>query len=210
MQEDWDSWPDYLPGPRDDLLALGVVSLNYGYLENIFRIIFTFVTDLSESQVRAIFDRLNNSTREAILDQMLGARPYIPELKSLVRYFLDGFTICAANRHAIMHSHHGGIHSGTRGTEGIVLRSTSRAGSGRIFFAHAKSLREIADAIDRQSQFGIEVLMAIDRYHNSQKEGRSPFELSSLPERPPLPKSLDWLPAQGLQGDRHPLPPSEV
>jgi hypothetical protein len=205
MHEHQDSWHDYLPGPKDDLLALGVVSLNYGYLENIFRIIFAFVTQLSEAQVRAIFERLNNKARQDVLDQLLGARPIPPELKDLVRHFLDGFVICADNRHAIMHSHHGGLHLGERGTGGIVLRKISRSGVASIFFAHTKALREVADAIDRQSAFGCEVLMAVDRFNNSQKPGRSPFELSSLPEKLPLPDTLNWQPAPGIPASRSPL-----
>jgi hypothetical protein len=199
-QDSYENWPPYLPGPRDDLLALGVVSLNYGYLENIFRVIFSFATELSEFQTRAIFERLNNSARQAVLDQMLAHRTFPPELKALIRYFLQGFTICSTNRHAVMHSHSGGTHHGERGTEGIVLRKVSKSGHASLFFANTRALRAIADDIDRQSQFGIAVFMAMDRFHDSQKPGRSGFELSSLPDRPPLPKSLDWLPAQGIQG----------
>ena len=86
-----DDWPDYLPGPRDDLLALGVVSLNYGYMENILRILFAMVGDFSEPQVRAMFDRMNNDARQAILDQLLGQQPFPADLKALGRHFLKGY-----------------------------------------------------------------------------------------------------------------------
>lgn len=194
-----DNWPDYLPGPRDDLLALGVASLNYGYLENIFRVLFSFATGLDEWQTRAIFERLNNSARDAILDQLLGAKPFPPELKEVIRHFLSGFKICADNRHAIMHSHYGGVHNGARGTTGIVLQKIARSGANFVFFANTSSLRAIADEIEEQSAFGVDVMMAVDRFNNSQRPGRSPFDLSSLPKRPPLPKPLEWLPAPGLE-----------
>lgn len=198
-----DRWPSYLPGPKDDLLALGVVSLNYGYLENVLRVLFGMVTGMHQAQMAAIFDRLNNDARQAVLDQMLGAHPFIPEIKTLVRHFLDAFAICAGNRHAIMHSHHGGIHSGSRGTGGIVLRRYSRAGSASVFFAHAESLRAIADDIDQQSQFGIQVVLTVQSFLLCQKEDRlADFGRHPLPETPPLPKTLGWLPAQGLQTDQ--------
>lgn len=193
-----DNWPGYLSGPRDDLLALGVVSLNYGYLENIFRVIFAFATGFTDRQTSALFERLNNKARQDVLDQMLSSALLLPELKELVRHFSTGFAICADNRHAIMHSHHGGIHSGERGTSGIVLRKYSRSGRAYVFFAHTAALRKVADAIERQSQFGIDVFMALDRFKNSQSFGRAPFQVDTIPEKLSLPETLIWLPAQGV------------
>jgi len=85
-------------------------SLNYGYLEDIFRVIFAFATGFTDRPTSALFERLNNKARQDVLDQMLSSALLLPKLKALVRHFSKGFAICA-NRHAIMHSHHGGIHS---------------------------------------------------------------------------------------------------
>jgi hypothetical protein len=206
-----DDWPDYLPGPRDDLLALGVVSLNYGYMENILRILFAMVGDFSEPQVRAMFDRMNNDARQAILDQLLGQQPFSADLKALVRHFLKGYGICATNRHAIMHSHHGGIHSGARGTQGIVLCKYSRSGGEQHFFAHAAKLRAVADAIDQQSAFGREVILNVQSFQICHKQNRvADFERHPLPDKPPLPEPLDWQSQTGTQNTPSPPPPSQV
>src|SRR5689334_16831156 len=61
-----DDWPSYLPGPRNDILALGVISLTYGLLETMFKLLFASVGDMNEHQVAAIFERLPNNHR---LDQ---------------------------------------------------------------------------------------------------------------------------------------------
>jgi hypothetical protein len=41
------SWPDYLPAPKDDVFALGVIALNYGFLENILECVFAEVARLN-------------------------------------------------------------------------------------------------------------------------------------------------------------------
>jgi len=200
-----EGWPDYLPGPRDDILALGVVSLNYGHLENIFRVMFAMVTGMSENQVRALFERINNDARQKILEQLLDPQPFPDGLKKLIAHFLEGYTICAKNRHSIMHSHSGGIHSGTRGTQGIVLSKYSRSGGRFVCFAHAAKLRTIADAIDAQSTFGTEVILAVSSFRLCQRQNRiHDFGRGPLPETPPLPTELDWLFQPESQTDPRP------
>ena len=43
-----DKWPEYLPGPPDYILVLGVIALNYGRMENMFRYLFSTVTRMNE------------------------------------------------------------------------------------------------------------------------------------------------------------------
>src|ERR1700741_3415317 len=102
-----DKWPDYLPGPKDHLMALGVVSLNYGQLEGMFQGLFTEVTEMNADQVSAIFQRIPNNIRQDIMLDLLD--PSLPEnMKAAIKYFCEGFKTCAANRHALMHSRSGG------------------------------------------------------------------------------------------------------
>ena len=201
----FDQWPDYLPGPRNDLLALGVIALNYGRLENIFRIIFAMVSGMSEAQVTAIFARINNRLREDIFEQLLATQTFPEGLIDLIRHWLAGYMICAENRNAVMHSHHGGIHSGARGTEGIVLSKFSRAGSRFSYFAHAKALRAIADAIDHQGNFGEQVMLEIAGFQLCERQKRPrDFGQFPLPEKPRLPEALNWLPHSDLRVDPRP------
>src|SRR6476659_319728 len=102
-----DNWPPYLPGSRNDILALGVISLEYGFLENMFRVLFSIVGNMNEYQVAAIFERLPNNHRIDAIRQMLRESTLPDVLKDRVLYFCRCFDICADNRHAIMHSHSG-------------------------------------------------------------------------------------------------------
>jgi hypothetical protein len=102
-------WPDYLPGRSDDLLALGVIALMYGQLESMFQHVFSAVTSLNEIQASAIFQRIPNNVRQDILFQMMAQTTLPDQLKEEVQHFGLGFKTCAANRHAIMHSHSAGV-----------------------------------------------------------------------------------------------------
>ena len=122
-----EKWPEYHPGNRKDILALGVIALNYGQLENVYRALFSYVTGMNEFQTAAIFHRLPNNHRESALTEVM-AKTVIPQkLKDLVQYFASGFAGCAENRHDIMHASSGGRHQSlSTGSSGIVLSSTQR------------------------------------------------------------------------------------
>lgn len=59
-----DKWPSYIPAPRDDIFALGVISLNYGYLENMLRSLFTSVVGLTDAQASMVL-RMRTSSHVA-------------------------------------------------------------------------------------------------------------------------------------------------
>ena len=88
-----DRWPLYLPGPRDDILALGVVSLGYGQLENMFRSVFSLVTSMNEHQVAAIFERMPNNHRLSAITQMMSKTILPDKIKDRVSHFCNGFHI---------------------------------------------------------------------------------------------------------------------
>jgi hypothetical protein len=66
-----DDWPSYLPGPAENILALGVIALAYGQLENMFRALFASITQMNEFQVAALFQRLPNNIRKVILFELM-------------------------------------------------------------------------------------------------------------------------------------------
>lgn len=190
-----DRWPARLFGSADDLVALGVISLNYGNLENIFRVLFSMVTGMTEFHVAAVFERINNDTRLTAFKQILGGQNYPSDLKNLLSHFIKGYEICAENRHAIMHSHHGGIHRNLAGKDsrGIVLSKYTRAGARVEFFATTAILRSVADAIDQQAMFGAELILTVQSYQICLKQKRlEHFAQKALPKTPLLPTSLNW------------------
>jgi hypothetical protein len=143
---DKDKWPEYLPGPPDYILMLGVIALNYGQLENMFRHLFSSVTRMNEIQVSSIFQRIPNNIRQTILSEMMAQTTLPAKLKERVNHFALGFKICAQNRHDVMHSHSGGTYtSRSRGERGILLSKFSRSGKELVCPASLSELRGVAD-----------------------------------------------------------------
>src|ERR1700694_5794823 len=93
-------WPEYLPAPSDDVFAIGVVALNYGQMESMFKHLFAVVTRMNDFQVSALFYRIPNNTRLNVLSDLMNQTTLPEKLKDRVLHFCDGFKICAANRHA--------------------------------------------------------------------------------------------------------------
>jgi hypothetical protein len=190
-----DRWPELLHGSKDDLVALGVISLNYGYLENMFRALFALATGMERIQCDALFERINNDTRINVFRDIIARKNYPVGLKDLLSHFVSGYQVCAANRHAVMHSHHGGIHvqRGPSGESGIVLSKWSRSGKEMLLFADTKLLQGVADSIDKQASFAVQLILTMSAFQTCERENRlHVFEQRPLPEKPPLPSTLDW------------------
>src|SRR5688572_15482052 len=65
------AWPNYLPGPRDNIFALGVISLMYGSLEWMFASVFQAVTQVPWTVMVVLFPKLQNDARLAVIDDVL-------------------------------------------------------------------------------------------------------------------------------------------
>lgn len=190
-------WPEYMPLPREDIFAIGVVALNYCQLENMFQAVFSAVTRLNDHQTSALFHRLANNVRKDVLSELLAKTTVPDELRELVIHFLVGFGRCADNRHFIMHSSSGGIHQGAaNGAHGLVLERHSRAGALLVSYVTLEQLKQIADDIHRYSTFGANLSGDLESYairvgagHPELFRGASP---STLLEKPPLPTPLSW------------------
>ena len=123
-----------------------------------------------------------------ILHELMDQTTIPLELKDLVTYFSNGFKICAENRHAIMHSHSGGIFtSQTKGTHGLVLTKFTRAGKEQVCLATLEELRTVADDIHRYVMFGATIAGK-----RADREEKSTFVLVPLHDKPPLPTVMNW------------------
>jgi hypothetical protein len=197
-----DDWPAYLPGPRDDIMAVGVISLTYGLLENMFRALFSVIADMNEHQIAAIFDRLPSNARIDAIKQLLPKTTLHEILKDRVLHFCEGYDICTDNRNAIMHSHSGGIFTSfSRSERGFLLSKYSRSGNKLVCAASLLDLRRVADENHAFALFGMYVTGDVRIFRASQEHGDQDV-IGRLPlrDKPPLPIELSWTPEAALIG----------
>lgn len=188
------TWPDYLPGPADDIFAVGVIALTYGFLENLYRCLFSTVTGMTTAQVAVLFERLPNNARQDILAEMLNQSDLADPLKEAVRHFSSGFRICAENRSAIMHSHSGGmvIHR-ERGIAGILFSKLTKSGKKQVCPATIEELRAVADSMHEYGLFAAWLISDVNSFWAFRRRGEEEsFWRFPLRDKPPLPAELNW------------------
>jgi hypothetical protein len=197
-------WPDYMPLPRKDVFAIGVIALNYCQLENILRALFSSITQLNEFQTQAFFHRLANNVRRDVLSELLAKTTIPDELRSLIDYFVTGFMACADNRHFVMHSSSGGLHHSETG-HGLVLERYSRTGNRLTCFLTFDDLKQIADDIHRYTLFGAWLVSDVSLYARNPHKAfqASP---STLHDKPSPPTRMNWISAD--EHTKPELPPS--
>jgi hypothetical protein len=192
-------WPTYLPGPRENIFALGVISLAYSNFEWLFAGVFREVTQTPDTVLRILFSKLPNNIRMETLSNFLEKMDWPEGLKDDIKHFMKGFQICAENRNLLMHSYSGGVRASTGD---IVIMRTARSGDEVISLSTLPELREIADAINAFNSYAADVMVGINVFRQKKRKGEdiSSFQ-SPSPDRPPLPRSLSWLPrpAEDLQ-----------
>jgi hypothetical protein len=189
-------WPYYLPSTRDDIVALGVISLNYGQLEAMFRALFALVTGMNEFQAAAIFHRIPNNIRLNVLEELPAKSELDTALRADVGYFMRGFSTCADNRNDIMHSFSGGTYTGsaTTGQYGMVLSKFSKAGNKLEWYATTEALQRVADDTYAFMLYGAKVIGEIGVYQSilrEPEETRRKWRGPS-PDKPPLPARMNW------------------
>jgi len=190
------SWPNYLPLPREDIFAIGVIALSYGRLENMLQAMFAAVIHLNQFQTQALFHRMGNRPRLDALIDLLGKTTIPQEVKDLTIYFLDGFEVCADNRHFVMHSSSGGLHvNRSDGTRGLILERYSRTGNKLECYVTLPQLKTIADEMHAFTIFGASLVTDITNYATLLSHGQAQ-DFQPLPstsrEKPPRPTTLNW------------------
>jgi hypothetical protein len=190
-----EKWPEYHPGNRKDILALGVIALNYGQLERMYRIIFSYVTGLNEYQTAALFHRLPNNQRRDVLYELMAKTVMTDELIAAVKHFGQGFGACLDNRNDIMHSFSSGRHRSESpfGPSGIVLSKYTKAGDLIVCYANVGLLRIMADEMHTYSVYGSFVAGAVREFNDAVLRGDD-LSLLRLPlrDKPPSPTRLTW------------------
>lgn len=186
--------PEYLPGPPDHVLMLGVISLNYGQLEAMFKHVFSAVTRMNDAQVAAIFQRIRNNTRQTVLSEVMAQTTLPDKLKERVSYFSDGYKVCAENRNDLMHSRSGGVFtSASKDSRGILFKKTTNAGKEIVCAPSLTDLRCIADEIHDYMNFGFHVTGEINDWAAALARGeQESFWRAALKDKPRAPTALRW------------------
>lgn len=198
-------WPNYLPAPKDDIYALGVICLLYGQLESMFQLVFSAATTMDLEHTYAIFHRIPNNVRQDVLGSLMASGTLPETLKDLVRHFSSAFKICAENRHALMHSHSGGTHySVEQGRSGILLRRYTRSGKTEVSKATLIELRKVADDIEAYVLFGAAIASEITIHFRLIELGKPTREKPPpLCDKPPLPTAMNWQSHESFQDELH-------
>lgn len=183
-------WPSYHRATKDATFALGVISTGYGRLEFAFGALFANVLNLPSNFVAALFPKLGNEMRIALVTELLPQMQIDPEIEDHVRYFIKGFEALAFNRNMLMHSE---LISG--GVSSAFLLKTQRNGMLVGCSVTTRRLQSIADDLETFHQYGITLanlialplLKAVLAIEESPPPG-----LSALPDKPPLPSRLEY------------------
>lgn len=201
------TWPDYLPLPHDDVFAIGVIALNYCQLENMLKGLFSSVTRMNHYQTAALFHRMANNVRKDVLLDLLAKTTIPPELREHIEHFQKGFSICADNRHGIMHSSSAGVHSGAH-SRGLILKRYSRAGAELECYLTLNDLRQVADEIHTFMAYGAWVIGDTTNYaERVAAKTQDQFRVAPATSRgkPPLPIPLNWHSADAPKGPHNQL-----
>lgn len=183
------SWPTYEVGPKESMLALGVVSANYARLEFALTHMYAVIIGIDSSEATMRISRIiRKNTHLERMRRHLENRPQWPSsVRDLCARFIDGFSLLNDNRNKLMHSN---VISSS--AEITVLYKTNREGKTELCAVSLAELRQVADDIKAYFDYGLHLGNMIS--HNLLG---LPYLTGSLifhqwPDQPPLPVRLEY------------------
>jgi hypothetical protein len=205
-------WPQYLPIPSGDVLAVGAISLTYCQLEQVFKVVLSEVARWNDYQVASVFHRLPNNHRLDVFSELLAKTTIPTEVKANAKHFGVAFEICSDNRNLVMHSASGGFFTDRRaGTRGLILERFSKPGNKVECLVTTNELQKLSDEIHTFSMFGSLVATEVRNYATHLGSGH-PEDFRVLPAtlrgKPPLPIPLNWTIPESPKA--HGIPPAAL
>jgi hypothetical protein len=99
-------WPEYKRqiASVEFIHALGQITLTYNYLEETIGMIFARFIHLRDKESEALYHRLNNYDRLALLTSFVEASSEPDKVKAAVLHLLGCYDICTENRNILMHT----------------------------------------------------------------------------------------------------------
>ena len=183
-------WPPYPAGNRSSIFALGVASIKYAELENIFTLVFAVTTGIPGWLATNIHAKCGSlacvqlAYQELLPPDMIGPPS---RAESEIRYFLKAFEQCMENRNHLMHSSM--FHLSTEAE--TILMKTSKQGKATISLQPLPKMRQVADDMAAYTNYGRAVVNAISA-RRPEVPPLFPVALFPWPDRPAPPHKLDY------------------
>jgi hypothetical protein len=197
-------WPTYEIGPEKHVYALGVVCVNFNYLEFILLSHYFFFLPVAHAFSSLLFGKVQSNRIRLELLQTIAERHIAnAAIRENVLHFVSGFELCADNRNTLMHS----MYNVGRSEDPNVVSASkwSRSGNLSSYRFNLDEIRRVADEIASFANFGFATAMFAFNQSRAQAGLPGMPWPPTLPEKPPLPKKLEEVPPPTDQ--EPPLPP---
>lgn len=188
-------WPPYLAhlGSHDAILAMGVISLNYGQLESMFASLLASATGIPHPQMEALFPKIQNDVRLQLLEQLSPSQDWPTGLADHISHFASAYEICVKNRNGIVHSYAAGISVGGGIERRLVIGKKSRSGNELVHITDLSQLRKFADSMHDFVLYAARLSVVLTIYRaGALANPLNPPQPVSLPEKPQLPSELEF------------------
>lgn len=183
-------WPSYPAGNCEGIFALGVASIKYAELEEIFALIFAVATDTPGWLATMIHAKSGSEACVQLINQVLPPENIIgPPIRAVaeIRYFLKGFETCKDNRDHLMHS--AMFHQSA--DDHAILYKTSKRGKSIITLQPLPKMRQVADDMRAYLEYGRALVNAIS-VRRPEAWPVFPVALFPWPNRPAPPHKVDY------------------
>jgi hypothetical protein len=187
MSSPLDDWPAYPIGPKDSIFALGVASCKFAELESIVHFMFATVFDFGLDTAIMIASKIGLEATIELTERQLPKTGWVESINDLVSYFFEGFGICFENRNHLMHSNF-------TWAPVPILYKTTKKGTVQIAAPSFSELRQIADDMNAFTRYGRQLANAINNQKIDADIPKFPASAFPLPDKPPLPRRLDYSP----------------
>jgi hypothetical protein len=215
-EQNWSWTRNYNPGLLEHMHALGVIAANYNRLESELRLLLNLFIGDAMYKAHAgnyIFERLSNAQRLDLLKQLYNSAVGGFELAARLDWFVSGYGVCAENRNILMHSETSSDQANAlQIASTLELRKYSKNNPGSLNFISLKlsELRNVADDIDRFTQYGLDLAICEIARRSGGKINLAGREIQpSLPDKPPEPIHLTLAPLKDAKDNSLPQKSSE-
>jgi hypothetical protein len=174
-----DAWPLYDSGPSEHIHALGVVSVNYNYLEWVLWKFHIYYLRADHSVTSLIFQKTPTNVRLQVLGQLAVRTVTDPEMRNHIKHFIKGYDRCANNRGILMHSQ---LLAGRESNDIFpATKLSKKTGKLASYEFTLSDIRRVADEIHEWAEYGNQTVTYDFLRSRRAKRGGAP---PTLPKNP--------------------------
>jgi hypothetical protein len=168
------AWPLYDSGPSDHVHALGVVSVNYNYLEWVLWTFHIHFLRADHSVTSLIFLKAPTNVRLQVLGQIAARTVTDPGMRDHIEYFIKGYDLCDNNRNVLMHSQ---LLAGRESNDVFpATKFSKKTGKLASYEFTLPDIRRIADEIHEWAEYGNQTVTYAFFHGRAAKRGAAPSE----------------------------------